>query len=63
MCPLDHVFEPFHFDDRTNEHGMPLSFREHSFLENSLTPATIKNSVVPPLFSQDRAAFTVPVPT
>lgn len=47
VCPLDHIFEPFHFDDRTEQYGMPLPFREHSFLENPLTAASVKNSAAP----------------
>ena len=44
-CPLDHVFEPFHFTDSTRKFGPRLPFREHSFFENPAMPDAIKNGV------------------
>lgn len=45
VCPLDHILEPFHFDDDRDKFGPPIRFREHSFLDNSNTPDDIKNGM------------------
>jgi hypothetical protein len=49
VCPMDHILEPYHFDDQEKQFGTPLTFREHSFLENPSTPDVIKNSMLLPL--------------
>ena len=46
ICPMDHVFEPFHFDDRIEQFGLPFSFREYSFLENPRTALELKKSTI-----------------
>lgn len=43
ICPLDHIFEPYNFDDHPREHGPALVYREHSFFENERTPDSIRN--------------------
>ena len=43
VCPLDHIFEPFHFDDKPEQFGPPIAYREHSFFENDRTPSAIKD--------------------
>eukprot|EP00892_Ulva_mutabilis_P009534 jgi/Ulvmu1/6953/UM033_0010.1 len=46
VCPLDHIFEPFHFDDKPEQFGPAIRFREHSFLDNKETPETIRKDVL-----------------
>eukprot|EP00887_Chlorella_sp_A99_P003129 scaffold9.g3129.t1 len=43
-CPLDHVLEPYNFDD-PKVAAPPIHFREYSFLENPQTPRSIANEV------------------
>jgi len=57
VCPLDHIFEPFHFDDDPKKFGPPVRFREHSFLDSQDTPNTIRKGV---MLIPDRGHVRVP---
>ena len=41
VCPMDHILEPFNFDDKPGDLGPALAFREYSFLSNERTPAAV----------------------
>lgn len=43
ICPLDHIFEPFHFDDHPDRFGPAFAYREHSFFDNERTPSAVKD--------------------
>lgn len=58
ICPLDHIFEPFHFDDNPTSFGPPFAYREHSFLENERTPPEVKNGVTLMHLQVSRSAGT-----
>ena len=47
VCPLDHVLQLAHLDDDPARFGTPISYREHSFLDNPATPAHLKVTATP----------------
>jgi hypothetical protein len=46
VCPLDHIFEPFHFDDDEHKFGPAIRYREHSFLENERILPQIRSGML-----------------
>ena len=47
VCPLDHVLQLAHLDDDPATYGTPISYREHSFLDNPATPDHLKVTAAP----------------
>ncbi|KAI3429380.1 hypothetical protein D9Q98_005475 [Chlorella vulgaris] len=46
VAPMDHVLEPFHFDDTPDGVCPPISYREYSFLANERTPKSLEKGKV-----------------